>query len=811
LFKDRSSAEPARAAALDTVVKSLWRPFWARQALHAAPPSDILAQLIDALYAPLATLLLGATSAFAVGLAVSMRTGELALADCTGLLFIVSLTRICVALAYRRRDVRQPLDAPALLRWEARYAIGCWAFSASLGLLCFFALTQTEDAVSQMLVIAMTTGYTAGVIGRNSSRPRIAVGQLLLALAPIAVGALWRFEFPYFVLAAIAVMYIFAAIDISLFLGRNSLYLLLVTKETGELAHRLSLQNRLFDAALNNMPHGLCMFDSERRLLIANGRLEELYGFAPNALREGMSARDVASLWFAGCEDGAAGAARTVADFEFRLANAEAAIFKVRLGDGRIVAISQTALAGGGAVVISEDITERDRAEVRAHYLASHDSLTGLPNRAEFSRKLQLAIEEVKRSGDRFCVMFIDLDRFKYINDVLGHAAGDLLLRQVAARLQVCVRDGDIVARLGGDEFVVLLADVRNQNEVSAIASRILAAVDQPIIICAQECRVTASIGISTYPIDGRDEQSLTKNADAAMYLAKEDGRSKYRFYSKKIQTQSIERLELETSLRRALEGDEFERFYQAKREVATGEITGAEALLRWRHPRRGVISPGIFIPLAEETGLIVAIGKWVLQTACMQNMAWRKLGLPPMRMAVNLSPRQFNDETLIEDVERALAASGMPADSLELEITESMVIQNVDRALHMLTAIRQLGARIAIDDFGTGYSSMSLLKKMPIDTIKIDQTFVNDIMTDASDRAIVVAIIALAKALDLRIVAEGVETLEQEDFLRKHGCDAIQGFLFSSPVPGDAFADFLAAHNSARISQRNLLKLRTA
>jgi EAL domain-containing protein (putative c-di-GMP-specific phosphodiesterase class I) len=324
--------------------------------------------------------------------------------------------------------------------------------------------------------------------------------------------------------------------------------------------------------------------------------------------------------------------------------------------------------------------------------------------------------------------------------------------------------------------------------------------VIKPVTIQDQECRVTASIGISLFPSDAKDEESLTKNADAAMYAAKEEGRNNFLFHSHAIKTQSIERLMLETSLRRALERNELELYYQPKRALRSGAISGAEALLRWRHPDLGLLLPNRFISLAEETGLIVPIGKWVLETACGQSMAWQRQGLPPLRIAVNLSPRQFNDPNLLDDIRGALEKSGMPPQLLELEITESMVMQNLERTLHALKAIKRLGITLAIDDFGTGYSSMSLVKKLPIDTLKIDRSFVRGIANDADDQAIAKAIIALGRALNLTVVAEGVETAEQEAVLRAHNCDEIQGFLISEPVSVDEFAAFIADHTLAEL-----------
>jgi diguanylate cyclase (GGDEF)-like protein len=439
-----------------------------------------------------------------------------------------------------------------------------------------------------------------------------------------------------------------------------------------------------------------------------------------------------------------------------------------------------------------ERADEKSKADGRIEYLASHDSLTGLPNRETFNGLLHYAIEAARRYERGFAVLFIDLDRFKVINDSLGHDAGDVLLVETGNRLRQTLRSSDVVARLGGDEFVVILEETTQSDDVERIARNLLSVLSEPLQLSGHECHTTASIGIAMYPADGTDVQTLTKNADMAMYLAKEDGKNGFRFFTKEIKTQSIERLTLETALRRGLERNQFALHYQPKVDMATGQITGVEALLRWTHPELGVLPPGQFIPLAEETGLIVSIGRWVLKQACAQNMAWQSRGLRPVSMAVNLSPRQFADEHLLRDIDEALAASGMSPVLLQLEVTESMVMQNVARAIKVLDAIQSRGIRLAIDDFGTGYSSMSLMKQFPIDTIKIDRSFVRDLPDDSEDKAIAQAIISMGKALGLTVIAEGVETVEQETFLRDHACDEMQGFLFSKPVPPEQLADLL-------------------
>jgi diguanylate cyclase (GGDEF)-like protein len=435
---------------------------------------------------------------------------------------------------------------------------------------------------------------------------------------------------------------------------------------------------------------------------------------------------------------------------------------------------------------------EKAKADERIEYLASHDSLTGLPNREMFNQLLHFTIEAARRFHRRFAVLFIDLDRFKVINDSLGHGAGDALLVETANRLRRSLRSSDVVARLGGDEFVVILENTTESQTIETVAQTLLSVLSQPMQLSGHECHTTASIGIAMFPADGTDVQTLTKNADMAMYLAKEDGKNDFRFFTKAVETQSIERLRLETSLRHALERNEFSLHYQPKVDLASGQITGVEALLRWTHPELGMLPPAQFIPLAEETGLIVPIGRWVLKQACAQSMAWLDQGLRQVSMAVNLSPRQFADENLLQDIDDALASCIMPPTLLQLEVTESMVMQNVARAIKVLNAIRSRGIRLAIDDFGTGYSSMSLMKQFPIDTLKIDRSFVRNLPDDREDRAIAQAIISLGKALGMTIVAEGVETAEQKTFLRDHGCDEMQGFLFSKAVPQEQLADLL-------------------
>ena len=445
-------------------------------------------------------------------------------------------------------------------------------------------------------------------------------------------------------------------------------------------------------------------------------------------------------------------------------------------------------------ISIVEDISDQRAAEARIQYLATHDEMTGLVNRTLFGEFLERAIARCHRPGRRFAVMFLDLDRFKVINDSLGHESGDALLKVIAARLRASLRTSDVVARFGGDEFVLLVEDVNDRAAVEVVTRNLLAAVLQPVQIAGQEWRITASIGIALCPDDSQEAETLLKHADLAMYHAKEQGKNGFQYFSPTMGAQSTERVLIETSLKGALERDELSVHYQAKVNMQTGEIRGAEALLRWTHPDLGLVSPTQFIPIAEECGLIIPIGRWAMMTACTQAAEWRRLGLP-LCVAVNLSPRQFADPQLVSHVREALDQTGLPPSLLELEITEGVMMRDRDSAIEKMTLIRQLGVRLAIDDFGTGYSSLAQLKRFPIDTLKIDRSFIRGIPKSAADLAIAEAILTLALSLGVTVVAEGVETAEQQTFLSGHTCNEMQGYYFNRPLPSEQFTQLLRTH----------------
>jgi diguanylate cyclase (GGDEF)-like protein len=439
----------------------------------------------------------------------------------------------------------------------------------------------------------------------------------------------------------------------------------------------------------------------------------------------------------------------------------------------------------------STNVTKRKEAEERAEWLAKHDPLTELPNRMLLHDRLEQAVLTAARNHAGFAFMFIDLDRFKTINDSLGHAVGDELLKGVARRLGDCVRATDTVARLGGDEFAVIVDNLRDGDEEGAqqVAAKMIAAMASPMVIENQPLGTSCSIGISVYPADGRDSATLMKNADVAMYYAKEKGRNNYQFFSAEMNARAQERLSVENYLRLALRRNELVLHYQPRMNVATGRMVGVEALIRWQHPRRGLLAPGKFIDVAEDSGLIVPIGEWVLEQACGQIGAWQRLVDPKLRLSVNISVGQIRDgERLYRAVSQAVSRARIDPATLELELTESHLMQNIEEKAALLNRLGALGVGISIDDFGTGYSSLSYLKKLPVDSIKIDSSFVRDIEDDPNDEAIIKAILAMAHSLRLSVVAEGVETAAQFEALKALGCDEYQGFLESPALPPAEF-----------------------
>ncbi|MBV9455991.1 MAG: EAL domain-containing protein, partial [Bradyrhizobium sp.] len=610
---------------------------------------------------------------------------------------------------------------------------------------------------------------------------RSALAALLLTLAIVshhftAMGAVTLVADPTMVFEGLSI----SPFMLSFLIAGSAVVILGIALSVASMDRRaesaLSQQKILLDTALENMSQGLCMFDVHGRIQLFNKNYTTMTGRSDLDLR-GRSLFDVLEeLKAAGRWEGEPGefVAKLVAD-----AQAGKGATRTVHQQGRTIRIVDQPMKGGGWVATFEDITEWEQAQAQISHMAHHDALTNLPNRTRFREELELALTMV-RPADQLAVLCLDLDHFKKINDTLGHPVGDALLTQAASRLRQCIGPNDTVARLGGDEFaIVQFCKGCDPSAVPALASHIVEAVAAPYDINGHQLVIGVSIGISLAPEDGNNPDALLKNADLALYRAKADGRGTYRFFEAGMDARAQARRLLELDLRLALQRQEFEVHYQPIRDIASEEITVCEALVRWKHPHRGLIGPNQFIPLAEENGLIIKLGAWVLRTACRDAAAWSRACV-----AVNLSPAQFKDPDLVATVKSALAESGLPASRLELEITESVLLQNSDATRKLLHELRALGLKISLDDFGTGYSSLSYLRSFPFDKIKIDQSFVRDLATEPDSLAIVRAIVGLGRSLGMRINAEGVENAEQLGSLREEGCAEVQGYFYSPPRP---------------------------
>jgi diguanylate cyclase (GGDEF)-like protein len=552
----------------------------------------------------------------------------------------------------------------------------------------------------------------------------------------------------------------------------------------------LDRANARFDAALNNMSQGLVMFDADERVVVCNDRYIDMYALARDVVKPGCSLRHL--LYY---RHAAGNLGRDPEQYRTEiitgLAQKAVTSFVHETGDGRTISVANSPMAGGGWVATHEDITERRRAEAEVAYMARHDALTGLPNRPHFREQANAMLGRAKR-GEDVAILCLDIDHFKSVNDTLGHPLGDLLLRAVADRLRECVRETDLIARLGGDEFAIVQVGAAQPTGATNLASRLIDAVGAPYDLDGHQLVVGLSIGIALAPADGSESRQLLKNADMALYRAKSDGRGVYRFFEPAMGARMQARRRLESDLRNALAAGEFVLHYQPLVDARTEHIRGFEALIRWCHPQRGMIAPSAFIPLAEETGMIVPLGEWVLRQACQEAAAWPG----DLSVAVNLSPAQFKGRKLVAAVTGAIAAASLAPSRLELEITESVLLQDGEGTIATLHQLRAAGIRISMDDFGTGYSSLGYLRTFPFDKIKIDRSFIHDMPERGDSLAIVRAVAAISSSLGMTTTAEGVETRDQFEQLRKEGLTEVQGNLFSPPRPATELADLVASFN---------------
>jgi len=739
-------------------------------------PKEIRAALIESLFAPIASLIVGAVACSIVGAAVALRVGDHWIMANSVAILAVGMLRVISALLYKRSKQADRLVATKV--WEHTYEYGAWGFSALLGLLCWVTITHTVDSSLQMAVTTTSAGYAAAISGRNAGRPFIAVGQLALCTLPMSLALLAYPDWVHKALGFVVLMFIYGMIDITLSIRDIIIQALTMTRKEAALATRFEQQANRFDIALNNMSHGLCMLDEQNRLQVWNDRFLELLHLKSAPVRVGMPASMLIRHSIRAGNHKTRSVRKVIDDLVQGLQHNRFDQVQTSPDGDRTIAISRRMMSGGGSVVILEDVTESKRAQERITHLARYDDLTGLANRNQFRERINGMLAAMHKGKNHIAIHLIDLDRFKTINDTLGHPIGDKLLKEVASRLKTVIRPGDMITRFGGDEFVVLQVGTERYQDAKWLAQRLARTLKDPFEIDGHRIDIGASIGIAMAPMDRVDADQLLKKADMALYAAKNGGGGDHRFFALEMEEAAQERRALELDLREALSSDQFQLYFQPLVDLRTGRVTTCEALMRWKHPNRGMVPPAVFIPIAEETGLIISLGEWALQRACAEAANWPK----SVKVAVNLSPVQFRDRGLPLHVVSALAKSGLPAQRLELEVTERLLLEDSDGTLATMEQLKNLGVSISLDDFGTGYSSLNYLRKFPFQKIKIDQSFIQGLGEERDAQAIIGAVAGLGASLDKTVVAEGIETEEQMRQVKAHGCHEGQGHFFGEP-----------------------------
>ena len=755
-----------------------WR---SRQRQRPDLPTEIYISVVDSLYQDARTLIVGSIAIILAMFLTAWKTGEPLLYLCTLALAAVVIARARGMSAYQR-------ERPLILtgrdasRWEFRYAFGTSVHYVLLGVWCLLAFALTSDTFVQFVSITSTVAYLIGVTGRNFGSSRLVAIQILCA-APLMVFSLLLTGDIYYAIYSVLFINFFVAMKfISDRLRETLMDAVVTSRENTLLAAR-------FDAALNNMPLGLCMFDADRRLVVINRRGMELLGVSADDAHQGVSARKLMQISMRAGTFVRENAERLADEIENGPSGRSDEDVEIETRNGRTFALTFEPMTNRGSVVLIEDITDKKASAAKIEHLARYDALTGLPNRTFFHDQMEVTLSRLKRTGESCAALFIDLDQFKQINDTMGHPFGDALLCIVAERLRRIARPTDIIARFGGDEFVILQYPIASPDDASSLARRVVAALSEPCAIDHHQVVIGASIGISVAPLDAVDADHLLKNADMALYRTKSEGRGAWRFFETDMDVKAQARRNLEVDLRRAVAEGAFRLYYQPLIDLKSRKISTCEALLRWPHPDRGMVSPAEFIPLAEEMGLIVEIGDWVLMQACMECMQWPA----ETRVAVNLSPIQFRRGNVVKAVQAALDKSGLPAERLELEITESVLIQDTDATRAVLAQLRDMGVRISLDDFGTGYSSLSYLHSFPLHKVKIDRSFLQGISTSQRSRTLLHGVARLSKELGLSVTVEGVETDEElELVLQEAGVDEAQGYLFSPAIPSSGIRELL-------------------
>jgi diguanylate cyclase (GGDEF)-like protein len=744
----------------------------------------LYAALINSMLQNFWPMLIGSISTAIATVMTAIKTGNDWIWPCAALIIIIGTFR---AFQMRRYEGRtSALSFAEAKHLEPRYAIGAIVYALVLGAWCVITILGSDDPIAHMLCVAVTVGYTAGAAARNYGRPGLVQYHILLACGPMSVALALHGGAYYIGLATLLVLFFVGLKGINLSL--HAIFVKALTSSFREAA--LAGQ---FDTALNNMPHGLCMFRSDGRLAVMNRRFREMMSLTDDLVAKGVGAPDIVSACVVAGSISAASGRMILGQIE----NGQAEDMITTDPDparNRSLSWTFQPMADGGAVVLLEDITERRNAEARISRLARYDELTALPNRVNFRDEIGRLLAQPRAAGQVSALLFIDLDQFKQVNDTLGHPCGDQLLCAVADRLREMLRPEDFVARFGGDEFVVFQQNIHSADDAATLARRIVDRLSERYKIDNHLVEIGASIGIAM-ATGGISPDTLLKNADMALYRAKADGRGIYCFFREEMAQVVEARRILELDLRKALANEEFELFFQPLVNLKSGRITTCEALLRWNHPVRGTVSPIEIIPVAEDMGMIIDLGRWILRKACMECMKWPD----PVSVAVNFSPQQFHQRDVLSEIRYALEVSGLPAHRLEIEITESSLLRNTQQTHDTLAQLHATGVRISLDDFGTGYSSLSYLHNFPLQKVKIDRSFLEGI---DSDRPLTLlrGVARLSADLGMSVAVEGVETNEQLELISAEGTvTEAQGYLFSRPVPAVRIRQLLHASHGWR------------
>lgn len=734
--------------------------------------------MVDALYAPMATLSIGTLCGVIGAAIIAVVSGVPALWWFLVIMAAVGISRIGLVIGYRAK--RPSLLPSTIAFWEKMFVASSWALSAIMGTSSAVAIMQSQDHRGHLVIIAIAVAFGLGVSGRNLSRPWLVIGQIALVMFPVMGGLMLIGNVFYAALAGAMWIALCGFTNISLAVRRGFDKALEAGGHSALAASRYATSNELFDKALSAMSHGLCLFDRDHGLVLWNDKFCSLMGVSDCDLWIGCAITDVVGAASSSGAVSASDISLLVQCYESMFVGGGERSVVIVLDNETSLELSFRRTDDGGSVVLTEDVTERTAAENQIHRMAHYDGLTGLPNRMSFTAECAVAIKRIKAIGGQSAVLTIDLDHFKQVNDTLGHPIGDRLLVAVSDQLKCIVGPGSMVARFGGDEFVILQNAITGPEDAGNLASEIISSLTHTYDIDGHQVIIGATIGIALAIQDGDSVDMLIKNSDLALYRAKSSGRGHSCFFQREMDERAQNRRLLELDLRAAVEAGDFSLHYQPIVDLKRGRIASCEALIRWSHPERGSISPVDFIPIAEESGMIVSIGEWVLRQACREASTWPE----GVSVAVNLSPIQFRFRGLVESVRSALADSGLPPSRLELEITENVLMQDTDATRAVINELVSMGVSLSLDDFGTGYSSISYLRSYPFKKLKIDRSFVNGVESDEVAREMVRAISIMARALGLTIVAEGIEDPQQIAVLASEGCDMGQGYFFGRPAP---------------------------